>query len=459
VNVALLADFGSTFTKVLAVDLDAAVIAGHGLCPSGGDLMDSYDKAAGAALGQVRGPATVALELAASSAGGGLRMAAVGLVPELTALAAQTAALNAGARLLAVLAGRLTGADAARLSALAPEIVLFAGGTDDGQQQRVLDNAAAIAGSLAGAHVVVACNRAVGRMVAGLLAPGAASVTVVPNVLPELGRTRTGPAREEIGRLFLRHVIAGKRLSASPRFAALVRMATPDAVLRAAVLCAETAGSPGEGPGAIVTDVGGATTDVYSAVPGPPAARAPLVSRPVMRTVQGDLGLRSGAAGVLAADGGWLAAQFPAPAYGPGWLAAACARRQAEPAAVYGYGPQLLLDRALAVSCLARALQRHAGTRVVRPGPGGRAEVRHLDPDLTGCRVLVAGGGLLRAADRPEEVVRAALDRLPAAALAPRQARVVIDRGYVLAAAGLLAPAHPKVAADLLRHELPEAIS
>jgi hypothetical protein len=36
---------------------------------------------------------------------------------------------------------------------------------------------------------------------------------------------------------------------------------------------------------------------------------------------------------------------------------------------------------------------------------------------------------------------------------------VVIDRGYVLAAAGLLAPAHPKVAADLLRHELPEAIS
>ena len=159
-NVALLADFGSTFTKVLAVDLDAAVIAGRGQCPSGGDLMDGYDEAAGAALGQVRGPATVALELAASSAGGGLRMAAVGLAAELTALAAQTAALNAGARLLAVLAGRLTGADAARLAALAPEIVLFAGGTDDGQQQRVLDNAAAIAGSLAGAHVVVACNRA-----------------------------------------------------------------------------------------------------------------------------------------------------------------------------------------------------------------------------------------------------------------------------------------------------------
>jgi len=43
VNVALLADFGSTFTKVLAVDLDAAVIAGRGQCPSGGDLMDGYD--------------------------------------------------------------------------------------------------------------------------------------------------------------------------------------------------------------------------------------------------------------------------------------------------------------------------------------------------------------------------------------------------------------------------------
>src|SRR5207344_2463279 len=107
-----------------------------------------------------------------------------------------------------------------------------------------------------------------------------------------------------------------------------------------------------------------------SAGSGPPAARAPLVSRPVMRTVQGDLGLRSSAAGVLAADRGWLARQFPAPAFGPGWLAAACARRAAQPAAVFGYGPDQRLDAVLTISCLARAIERHAGARVVRPGPG-----------------------------------------------------------------------------------------
>jgi uncharacterized protein (TIGR01319 family) len=462
VNVALLADFGSTFTKVIAVDLEEAVIVGHAQSPTitGGEILDSYHDAARSALKEIGGPSTVALELAASSAGGGLRMVAIGLVPALTALAAKTAALNAGARLQLVLAGRLTPADGRHLRELEPEIVLFAGGTDGGQERLVLANAEAVAGSLAGAHVVVACNRAVAKSVQALFEPAARSVTVVPNVLPALSVTRTQEARTAIGRLFIGHVIQGKRLSASARFGEIVKMATPDAVLRAAVLCAETAREPQSNDGVIVTDVGGATTDIYSALTrhaagGLGVRRKGTVSRPVMRTVQGDLGLRSNAPAVLAADRRWLEQQFDSLP----WLERACERRKSESATVFPAGCDRQLDERLAVSCMFRSMERHFGARSVQVGVGGRPVLVQEDPDLTGCRVLVAGGGILRATAGSEDLVREALERLPGWVLAPRRCRVVVDRRYVLSAAGLLAQTRPRVAAALLRNELPEVIS
>lgn len=461
-NVALLADFGSTFTKVAAVDLEEAVIVGQAQSPTilGGEILDSYDEAARSALKEIGGPSKVALELAASSAGGGLRMVAIGLVPTLTALAAKTAALNAGARLQSVLAGGLTPDDGQRLRELEPEIVLFAGGTDGGQERLVLDNAEAVAGSLASAHVVVACNRTVAKSVQALFEPTARSVTVVPNVLPALNVARTEAARAAISRLFIRHVIQGKRLSASARFGEIVKMATPEAVLRAAVLCADTAGEQQRNDGVIVTDVGGATTDIYSALTrraarGFRVRRQGIVSRPVMRTVQGDLGLRSNAPTVLESDRHWLEQQFDSPR----WLKRACERRKSESMTVFPAGCDRQLDEKLAVSCMYHSMERHFGARSVQVGVGGRPVLVQEDPDLTGCRVLVAGGGILRATAGSEDLVRAALERLPESVLAPRRCRVVVDRRYVLSAAGLLAQTLPRVAEVLLRNELPEVIS
>src|SRR4029453_18084222 len=84
-------------------------------------------------------------------------------------------------------------------------------------------------------------------------------VTVTGNVLPRIGTLDPGPARAAIRQVFLRHVIGGKRLSRGPRFASLVRAATPDAVLAAVELLADVTSA-----GVLVVDVGGATTDVYS---------------------------------------------------------------------------------------------------------------------------------------------------------------------------------------------------
>src|SRR5271170_5121586 len=170
-----------------------AAVVGQAQEPTslGGEILDGYESAARSALRQIVGPSQVVLELAASSAGGGLRMVAVGLVASLTAAAAKAAALNAGARLVSVLAGMLTPADARQLAELGPEIVLFAGGLDGGQEQLVLRNAEVLAGALAGAHVVVACNRNVAAAVRALFEPTAQSVTAVPNVLRDVATIRS----------------------------------------------------------------------------------------------------------------------------------------------------------------------------------------------------------------------------------------------------------------------------
>jgi uncharacterized protein (TIGR01319 family) len=138
--------------------------------------------------------------------------------------------------------------------------------------------------------VVVAGNADARDGVAAVLS----GATIVDNVLPRIGVPRPGPARAAIREVFLRHVIGGKF---GRRFASLVRAATPDAVLAGVELLADRTGS-----GLLVVDVGGATTDVYSALP-PAADRTAEAAGTLARarTVEGDLGVRWSAPGVVAA--------------------------------------------------------------------------------------------------------------------------------------------------------------
>src|SRR5207248_5278031 len=121
-------------------------------------------------------------------------------------------------------------------------------------------------------------------------------VTATANVLPRIGELNPAPARAALREVFLRHVIGGKRLSRGTRFAALVRGATPDGVLTGGEALADRTGTD-----LVVVDVGGATTDVYSvlAPEGGPQPVSGTLWR--SRTVEGDLGVRWGAPGVVEA--------------------------------------------------------------------------------------------------------------------------------------------------------------
>ncbi|MGN6255227.1 MAG: glutamate mutase L [Solirubrobacterales bacterium] len=456
-GVVALADFGSTYTKLSLVDREEGRLLARAEAPTSirTDLMEGYAAALEAARARLGEPVEVEDELAVSSAGGGLRVAAIGLVADLTAAAARQAALNAGGRVLTVLAGELGGEQLGELEAARPEILLFAGGTDGGQAERVLENARRLAARRLGGHAVVACNAEVAGEVAELLRAGGTEVRVAANVMPRLGELEIESAREEILGVFLEHVIGGKGLSAGAEFTRMVKMPTPEAVLEATRLLSRgTEREPGVGD-VMVVDVGGATTDVHSdraARPATPGIQDPLLpSPPTLRTVEGDLGLRAGAPGALAADARWLAAELAADAQSIGQTVL---YRSEHPEWLPEEPVDTRLDGLLATACAAHALTRHSGTMLLARGEAGPPTLVREGPDLREVKTVFGTGGVFAHRKDGEQVLRRALARRAPRSLAPREPEVRIDRSYVLAAAGLLAGLDPDAAMRLLRREL-----
>jgi uncharacterized protein (TIGR01319 family) len=457
VSVFALADFGSTYTKVSLVDAGEGRLLARAETPTSiaTDLMEGYGAALRAALAAAGGDVEVAQELGASSAGGGLRVAAVGLVEDLTAAAARQAALNAGARVETVVSGRLAEEQLDALQAARPEIVLFAGGTDGGQAKLVLENARRLAGRRIGGNVVVACNAEVADEVAEALRAAGSVVEVAANVMPELGRLEIESAREAILRVFLEHVIGGKGLSASEEFERMVKMPTPEAVLEATRLLSRgTPRRPGIGD-LVVVDIGGATTDVHSnrtvEAVSPGIEESILPAPATLRTVEGDLGLRAGAAGVLAVDGSWIAANE-----GGGTLVVGqnVSIRVKDPAWIPQELREVRFDGLLAVACASQGLARHCGTMLLTQGEAGPPSLVRRGPDLREVKRVIGTGGVFAHRGDGKEILKKALHRQTSRSLAPRNPELSVDRSYVLAAAGLLATEDEDGALRFLLHEL-----
>jgi uncharacterized protein (TIGR01319 family) len=439
VTLAVCADVGSTFTKVTAVDTN------HGTVLAGAETRTTVDSDVLRGLDAAIGAATAGHDIGSvdvcSSAGGGLRLAVVGYEQLVTAQAGHWVGLSAGARVVHVAAGALAAPDLSAVRASRPDVVLLVGGTDGGDVEVLTHNAISLAEARWGIPVVVAGN-ADGRA-AALAALTAAGVPAVgtDNVLPRIGELRPQPARAAIRDVFLRHVIGGKNLSAGPRFASLVRGATPDVVLTAVELLAEQIGGD-----LLVVDIGGATTDVYSVV-RPDADDRPDVAGtlPVSRTVEGDLGLRVNAAGVVAAA---VAERLVEIGEEEPLLAAAQLRVQ-DPAYLPVTDDDHRAEIRIAQLAAMIAVRRHArgdGSRTATDRPAGRRDLRRV-------RLLLGSGGVLRHARpaRAATVLDAVLADHAGGWPLPLAAAASVDRGYLLAPAGLLATRHPDLARALLR--------
>ncbi|MEU3456242.1 glutamate mutase L [Micromonospora sp. NPDC006766] len=442
-NVAVCADVGSTYTKAAVVDLDGGRLVGAAAAPTsvGTDVLHGLDAAVAAATAGAGVRGDVAWYVC-SSAGGGLRLAVVGYEPLVTAQAGRRVGLSAGANVVHVAAGRLGAADLAGLRAARPDVVLLVGGTDGGDAEVLTHNATRLAKARWRVPVVLAGNGDVRDELHGLLVAAGVPVTAADNVLPRIGVLAPGAARAAIREVFLRHVIGGKKLSRGGRFARLVRAATPDAVLTGVEVLADALGGD-----LVVVDVGGATTDVYSVLTpderdsGPGREVAGTLWR--ARTVEGDLGMRWSAPGVVRAA---VEERLLDPGEADE-LAAVAAVRAADPGFLPGGDADRAADRRIAALAATVAVRRHAR---------GAATGERAGRDLRDVKLMVGSGGVLRHADAGDAagVLAAVLGDHAGGWPLPRAARAVVDVDYVLAAGGLLTAEHPGAAVGLLRRHL-----
>jgi uncharacterized protein (TIGR01319 family) len=451
----LLIDFGSTYTKVTAVDVDAPRLLGTANSYTtvqtdiNNGLADALKK-----LEQTTGRLVFCEKYAASSAAGGLRMLASGLVPELTAEAAKTASLGAGAKVLKTYAFKLTEDDADEIRRLDPDIFLLVGGTDGGNSECITHNARVLRDIGGDFPVILAGNRNAARECERILS--GREVHICENVMPRFGVLNIEPAQREIREVFLNRIVRAKGLTQAKELIQGIMMPTPSAVMDAMKLLAEgTKEQPGLGD-LVAVDVGGATTDVYSVAEGlPDDPRTSLRGLPepyIKRTVEGDIGMRYSIRGIIDAAGLERVAE----------TAGLAPERLSEIVDLFAENTDMLpyddetarADEALASWAVRVAVTRHAGRLEEIFGLGGLKLVQTGKNLVNVDKFIVTGGSLIHTEHTHSIASYGFYDEEEPASLKPRSCDVLVDRSYIIAAMGLLSKHYPEAALTILKEEL-----
>ena len=442
-EIVLLIDYGSTYTKVVAAETSHPKLLGSASAYT--TVETDVNEGLEIALRELKkqtGISEYNKRFACSSAAGGLRMVVCGLVPELTAKAASLASMGAGAKVVGKYSYELTEEDLEDITEKAPDILLLTGGTDGGNKKNILHNAEMLANAPGEYPIIVAGNRNSGREVEKILAHR--RVHLCENVMPKIDALNIEPAKEKIREIFLERIVHAKGLSGS------VLMPTPAAVLSATELLATKTGD------LIAIDVGGATTDIYSITDGTSKA-ANIIYKGLpepfaKRTVEGDIGMRYSARGIIDAAGISRIAK----------LAEISEEKVSEHVSrLVKYTEKLpetkeeeKLDFALAAMAIETAMKRHAGSLEEVYTTSGRALIQ-TGKDLTDVKTIVMTGGVLLNTDRHNELAAHALynDGEPQS-LRPKKVKELVDKHYILAAMGLLSTHSKTAALEIMRSNI-----
>ncbi len=439
---AILVDFGSTFTKIVLVDLKEKKILLTDQAPS------TVHTDAGIALEQcfdsVRKVLSEeefdqALKLSSSSAAGGLRMAVIGLTKNLSIAAGQAAVFGAGAKIMGIYYGMLNEETAKEIADMNLEIVLLCGGYEKGNQTMVLHNAQVLAESGIHVPIVYSGNREAARGVQWLMKSHEKECFLVENILPAVGVLNIGPAQGLIRHLFMERIVNMKGLEKVRGKLDGVLMPTPAAVLAAGELLSKgTTVTPGLGE-LMITDIGGATTDVYSYNINQEyeGSKKIGIEEPyAKRTVEADLGMRESCVcfekelniPVLAAQAGITQEQFSCEIH----------RRAFEKSFLPSEEKEWRQEQILAEQDLKIAVRRHAG-KLEYTGSSIQG-VLQKGKNLTGIKTVIGTGGPIIRSKNPLAILRQAekKDKKDDSILLPEKTETYIDRKYVLFAAGLL---------------------
>ena len=470
-SLAILVDFGSTYTKVVAVDLASAEVIGRS--QSASTVQTDVREGLLDALKQLQARSALfdstpnsldvldgKLVLASSSAAGGLRMAVIGLVPGLTVEAANQAALGAGAKLIGSWSFKLRDHALAEIQAHRPDMILLTGGTDGGDANTILHNARMLADSALTIPIVVAGNQAVADEVGEILRGGGKEVRGAENVMPRSGKLAVESAREEIRKLFMERITRAKGMDRLDSHVTVV-LPTPMAVLDGAVLGSQgTAGESGWGD-LLVVDVGGATTDIHSIghgqPTGPQIAEQGLPEAFAKRTVEGDLGIRFNAGTLLERVGterfeGEFRAAFPQFDVARPQITEYVYEISEETSRIPQAAWHAAVDAELARIAVDIGIERHVGKKERIVTHQGETWL-YYGKDLSETRTVIGTGGVFTYNPHAAHILSSGSvgnDRYEV--LRPRQPKLFVDGSYLLFAVGLLSRKLPDVGLRLFKN-------
>ncbi len=460
-NAYLLIDFGSTYTKLTAVDIDNEVILGTAkdITTIEDNIMIGFNNAYDKLMKDLEGKeVNFVKKLACSSAAGGLKMIAIGLVPELTAEAAKRAALGAGARVIKTYSYELTETELKEIEESKLDIILLAGGTDGGNKDCIIHNAKILAKHHINLPMVVAGNKVASDEIREILSEENIYFSITENVMPKLNSLNVEPAREEIRKIFMSRIVNAKGLKNAEKFVSGILMPTPAAVLKAASVLSKGSDKE-EGVGdLVVLDIGGATTDVHSLAlgePSKPGVTLRGLEEPfAKRTVEGDLGMRYSALSLWEAAGTRKLRKYLKNKELD--VEASCKYRSEHIKMVPSTEEEIEFDEAMAKVATDLSMERHCGYVEPVYSPLGVIYSQY-GKDLMEVKYMIGTGGVLVHSNNPAGILKAgAFSNENLNSLKPQRPKYLLDKTYILSAMGLLAEDYPDKAVRIMKKYLIE---
>ena len=456
----LMIDFGSTFTKLVAVDTekeDIIATASH-FTTVAEDITIGYNNALKELYKKLGEEIQFDKIISCSSAAGGLKMAAIGLVEELTVEAAKRVCLGAGARVDLVLSHHINKKEVQSIIDKKIDIILLAGGTDGGNSECVLFNAKMLGEAGIKIPIIYAGNKSCIDEIEELFNEYNLNGYFCENVMPQINVLNIPSARDKIREIFLQNIIVAKGIKKIENVIDKVILPTPEAVLKACDLLSK--GYLREnGLGELVcADIGGATTDMYS-MSTASAKRSDVVIKGLeepyaKRTVEGDLGMRYSALGVLKALTKEEIILINEDENVD--MEKELTFRNDHVEVVFDDEHQSKVDLIIGGICVDKAMGRHVGKMEEVYTPMGLV-YNQTGKDLTKIEYVIGTGGILVNSKDPKKILSKVLgNKKTYLELRPENPKYLLDKDYILASMGLLSEIEPLLALKIMKKHLKE---
>ncbi|MBW9154163.1 GlmL-related ornithine degradation protein [Clostridium estertheticum] len=441
----LVAEIGSTTTLVTAfnvcydeigqVFVDIPFQGNSCTTVTDGDVTIGLKNAVKDIENQIHEPITWEKMLATSSAAGGLRITVHGLMEHMTVKAAREAALGAGGIIKMVTAGKMRRSDLKRIHDIKPNMIMIAGGTDYGERETALYNAELISAEKFSIPIVY-CGNSENREEIKEIFEGQ-EIYLIDNVYPSVDILNVEPARKIIQEAFEKNIVKAPGMSKIKEMVNGSIMPTPGAVMESSKLLYDIIGD------LVVLDVGGATTDVHSVTEGSSVVLDMLINPEpkAKRTVEGDLGVFINSKNVIDLLDDRDLSEF----------STEYIKEHIKP--IPKDKEDVFASRLLTKKAIAVAIDRHVGF-IKRKYDGDSGFVAY-GKDLSEVKYIIGTGGALTRLPNGEDLLLKIRYLKDEVTMLPKKgAKVLIDKNYIMACAGVLSRENKEVAKALLIQSL-----